>query len=346
MTVTTVSAGNKATQWDADFFTSYVRANRFKRYMGTDENSIIVLKDDLTVKAGGVISIPLITELTGAGVTGNTALEGAEEALGNYDMPITVATLRHGVAITDNEDQYTPMDLRGAAKSMLKLWAGKMMRDGIVGALSEVSSVVFSAASAANKNAWSAANADRILYGAAVGNYSATFATGHATIDNTADKLTYSVVSLAKRIAKTASPIIRPVTVTEDEENYVMFAGSLAFRDLKLSLATINQNAEVRGKENPLYRDGDLVWDGVIIREIPEIAVVSNGTINTSPCYLCGAQAAAVAWAKRTTTTTDVRDYGFVKGVGIHEMRGIRKMVYNGKDHGVVTVWVAAVADA
>src|SRR5436190_24381253 len=106
MTLTTVTSASKAQVWDSNFFTSYVRANRFKRYMGTDENSIIQLKEDLTKKAGDKINIPLIAQLTGAGVTGNTLLEGSEEALGNYNHQLTVATLRTAVAVTDNDQQH------------------------------------------------------------------------------------------------------------------------------------------------------------------------------------------------------------------------------------------------
>ncbi len=102
-----------------------------------------------------------------------------------------------------------------------------------------------------------------------------------------------------------------------------------------------------RGKSNPLWRDGDLMYDGVVIRKIQEIATI--GTVGASsarlePVFLCGAQALAYAVAQRTKSTTEVRDYGFVKGVGIHEMRGILKTVFNSKDHGVFTGYVGATA--
>jgi hypothetical protein len=62
-----------------------------------------------------------------------------------------------------------------------------------------------------------------------------------------------------------------------------------------------------------------------------------------------------VGWAERTQTTTNVRDYGFVSGVGLEEMRGIGKLRF-GKDaatdtgtlvdQGMFTIFTAAVADA
>ena len=48
MAQTYAVAGLTPQQWDDNFFRDYVRASRFKRYMGTDEAAIIQLKEDLT----------------------------------------------------------------------------------------------------------------------------------------------------------------------------------------------------------------------------------------------------------------------------------------------------------
>ena len=350
MAFTTVNASNVEELWDSDFFTSYVRANRFKRYMGTTENSIIQMREDLSKKAGDGITIPLITELSGAGVTGNGLLEGNEEALGNYGHKIEVGTIRHAVAITDNDQQFTGIPLRDAGKEMLKNWAMVKLRADIISALGSIStgtgtSVTYAAATAGQRNAWLAANSDRILMGTGVGAYT-TLATDLALITS-GMTLTKDVVSKAKARAEAASPKIRPVTVGEDSETFVMFVDARAFRDLKADLATSLQNAQERGDSNPLWNDGDLMYDGVVIRKIQEIASlggVGGGGAAVSPYYLCGAQSLGVAWAQRTKSTTDTRDYGFVKGVGIHEMRGVEKLVYNGRDHGVFTGFIAAAA--
>jgi N4-gp56 family major capsid protein len=347
MALTTVTTNLKEQVWDNDFFTSYVRANRFKRYMGTTTNSVIQLKEQLGSKPGDRIHLPLITELTGAGQTGNGLLEGNEEALGQYEMAVTVSTLRHAVAVTDNEQQYTGIDLRDAAKEQLRMWAMKKLRTDIISALGSTDgTTAYASASEANKDAWLVANADRVVFGdGSVGGY--TDHSADLALVTASMKLTKEVVSKLKGVAEKASPIIRPVTVGEDSENYVLFVGSGAFRDLKTDLATTLQNAQERGDNNPLFRDGDLMYDGVVIRKIQEIP--ATGTVGTSsarvePVYLCGAQALAVAWAQRTKSTTDTRDYGFVRGVGIHEMRGVSKCIFNSKQHGVVTGYVGALA--
>lgn len=346
MAFTTVNSANVEELWDSKFFKEYVRANRFKRYMGTTPNSIIQVREDLTKKAGDGITIPLVTKLSGAGVTGNGLLEGNEEALGNYGHKIEVATRRNGVAVTDNDQQFTGIQLRDAAKEMLKLWCMEKLRTDVITALGSKSGTAYGSASEAVKDAWLVANADRVIFGdGSVGGY--TDHSADLALVTASMKLTKEVVSKAKATAELADPIIRPVTVGEDSENYVLFCGSGAFRDLKTDLGTSLQNAQERGDNNPLWRDGDLMWDGVIIRKIQEIDTI--GTVGATsarlePYFLCGAQAIGTAWAQRPKSTTDVRDYGFVKGVGIHEMIGVEKLIYNGVDHGVLTGYVGATA--
>ncbi|VWB70430.1 N4-gp56 family major capsid protein [Burkholderia lata] len=364
MAETTARAGLTPQQWDDQFFMEYVRQSRFLRYMGTDENSIIQLKDDLTRKPGDRVTFANVRKLRGQGVTGNQVLEGNEEELDSRSMAVTVNPVRNAVVVTDWDDQKSAIDLRNAGKTALKLWAMEKMRNQTIDALYSINGVLYAAATEVQKDAWLVDNADRVLFGAVVGNNAGNdHSASLANIDNTADKLSTAMVSLAKRRAQLASPAIKPIRLNEDEEWYVMFANSLAFRDLQSDPAMQQANREARAREgngmnsNPLFTGGSLVWDGVIIREIPEIGVLSGvgaGGIDVGANFLCGAQAVGVAWAQRTKSTTDVRDYGFRTGVGVQEIRGIEKLLFGkGPDdtadlvqHGLVTVYAAAVADA
>ena len=99
-------------------------------------------------------------------------------------------------------------------------------------ALGSINGVAYASASEAQKDAWLVDNADRVLFGATKSNASSNdHSTSLANIDNTTDKLSPAMISLAKRIAQTASPKIRPIKTSEDEEWFVMFAGPQAFRD-------------------------------------------------------------------------------------------------------------------
>lgn len=361
MTATTLATASQVQKWDSDFFAEYVRDSGFVPYMKTGTNAVICVKRELTA-GGKTINIPLVTRLTGAGVTGSTALEGAEEALGNYSQSISINWKRNGVLLTKDQEHYTEMDLRRAARDQLVNWAMSGLRTDIIAAMRSIwvttgSSVAYGSATEAQKDAWLDRNTDRVFFGTSK-TLATTAPAGGATNDHSAtlltiantEKLSYSLVAYAKRIAKTADPHIRPMRVSGGREYYVMFVNSLAFRDLKIDMATINLDGRPRDVEsNPIFQDGDLIYDGVIIREIPEIPVltgVGTSSADVSPVFLCGAQALGVAWGQEPKSVTDQRDYKFQYGVAIEEARGIEKMVFNNKDHGMVTGFVATAADA
>lgn len=355
MAETQTNTALKVQHWDSDFFKEYVRDNRFKRYMGKSENSVIQVKEEMTGKKGNKITIPLVTRLTQAAITGNGVLEGNEEQLGNYGWDVELDYKRYGVLVTDREQKFNAIDLRNAAKTMLKTRAMEELRDDVIDAFGAVyngtSYLNYADASEGIKDTWLTNNSDRLLFGAAKSNLSAAdHSASLANIDATTDTLSASIVSLAKRMAKTADPHIRPIRTKEDEEWFVLFANSLAFRDLKTdsTFQQANREARNRGLDNPLFRDGDLVYDGVIIREVPEIAVIEDvgaATIDVAPNYFCGAQSVAVCWGQRPVSKTNVTDYEFRKGVGIQEMRGVEKMFFNNVQHGLLTLYTAGVAD-
>lgn len=367
MTTTTLATASQVSKWESMYFKEYVRNSGFKPYMGKNPNMPICVKYELT-SGGKTVNLPLITRLSGAGVTGSTALAGSEEAMNNYNMAITVDWRRNAVEIKKPERHWTEMDLLRAAGDVLKVWSAEKLRDDIIAAAQSVwatsASVAYGSATEAQKDAWIDNNTDRVLFGAAKSNLSTTAPAGGATydhsgslanVDSTNDKLDAAAVSLMKRIAKTADPHIRPIRTNDGQgrEYYVLFANSLCFRDLKEDSTIAQANREARPRDvdsNPLFQDGDLIYDGVIIREIPEIGVLSGvgaSSIDVAPVFMMGAQALGIAWGQEPKMTRKKEDdYGFAEGRGIEECLGVEKMVYNDKDHGLVTGFFASVADA
>src|ERR1041384_5325963 len=110
MAETVIPSSLVVKQWDDKFFAEYVRDNRLKRYMGTDENSVIQLREDLMKKRGDQVTIPIVGRLAGAGAVANGILEGNEEQLNQYGWPIPVDVNRHAVAITEGGEQKSPIE--------------------------------------------------------------------------------------------------------------------------------------------------------------------------------------------------------------------------------------------
>jgi hypothetical protein len=359
MTATVASAAVRAKQFQDTFFTEYVRDSRFKRYMGSGENAIFQVNRDLSKKKGDAITFNLVGALDASSYNdGSSALVGNEVALPNDGFQLTVGVVRQATVVNVMEDQASAFDIKQAARTSLKLLAMTLLKNAIVSALGSINGVAFGTANATQRNAWTAANVDRVLFGSAIANYNATHATAlnNVTVGMTLNRAT---VSLLKRRAQSAKNVngngIRPFVYGEDEETYVLFAGVGSYRDLKADLSTVFENARERANTNPLFTGTtSLYWDGVVIREIPEIAGFNNTAatpIPVAPVYLCGAQALAIGWAKTTQIVLRKEDdYEFQRGVGFMEIRGVAKITYGQsgtpKDWGMVTGFVAAAPDA
>jgi N4-gp56 family major capsid protein len=380
MAETTVRAGLTPQQWDDQYFSEYIRDNRFMRYMGTTENAIIQVKEDLTRKPGDRVTFAAVRAI-GGGVTGNQVLVGNEAELDNRSMTVAVAPLRNAVVETEWDEQKSAIDLREAAKTGLKNWSLEKLREDCIIACKSIPNSAgvngpYETALAADRNAWLVANSDRVLFGASVSNASSGVqATALATIDNTADKLSTAIISLAKRRAQTARPRMRPTKVSGDQEWYVLLCNPMSFRDLQADPAMIQANRTARPREvmdNPLFTGDSLMWDGVIIREVPEmglpfagdattvgqtggiLAGVGTAGIDVGFNFLLGSQALGVAWARRPKSVIQDSDYEFRKGVGIREIRGVDKLMFGTgvndrdtlKQNGIFTLFCAAVSDA
>jgi hypothetical protein len=379
MALTTVQSNNKLIKFTREINREFVRENLFSPYMSEDMNAIIRIKNEL--KAGGeVMNIPFVKRLKGAGV-GSGTLVGFEEAVDNYGLRVRVDWARNAVITNNAEKQRDSADLFGEVKSLLADWGKSRQRDDMIKALMAmptetlpaadvtVNGLLYEVASAANRDTWMAANADRVQFGALRTNSSSNVhATALLTLDITNDKLTASNLSLLKRVALNADPHIRPYKTRDGYEYYVAFCGTNTFRDLKLDLQTVNKDARPREgdgvNKNPLFQDGDLIYDGVIVRQIPEISnfvtstwtnLLTAGTTSNrcEPVFLCGQQAAAMCWGRMARPTFRKEDdYDFIQGVGVDMCYGTIKMYTkhpssgsNLVQSGMVTGFYSSAAD-
>jgi N4-gp56 family major capsid protein len=358
MADTTIASALTVEQWETAYIREWMRRNKFHDYMGKDINKPIIVNETLGKVAGTQVHIPLLTRLQNAGVTGDNTLEGNEEALGNYDHAITVDQLRHAVVIGHMEQQKTEINMLKAASPALLDWDDDKLRDEILAAAGSANvdgSTAYGSCSEANKDAWLAANdgtVNRVLFGNAKGNQSTTdHSASLLNVDSTNDTLDTGILSLAKRMIKQADPRCRPVRFKDSRETYVAFVGSLGMRDLRAenAMQQANRDARERGESNPLFQDGDLLWEDIVIHEIPEIDVISgvgNGTIDVEPWYLLGSSAIGVAIGEKTKKISDSFDYGNKTGVGVACIRGVDKLMHNSIQHGMLTGYVSGVADS
>jgi Protein of unknown function (DUF4043) len=380
MAVTTVSVNNKLIVFRKEVTREYIRQNLFAPYIGAELTAIIRVINDLK-KGGEQINIPLIARLKGQPIATGT-LVGNEEQIDNYGDRMWIDWARNAVKIPKSEEQKSSIDLFGMARPLLEDWGKELHRDEIIDTFyaiplassapvglgstngQRVNGALFDASTAAQRNTWVSDNADRVLFGGAVGNYSATFLTAAGNV-TTAMTLSAAMILKMKRLAKKANPRIRPYKLKNGREYFILFVGSNAFRDLQNDTTIITANTQARPREgegldkNPLFQDGDLIYNGIIAREVPEMDVrlpTSYLTLGASagqiaPVFLCGQSAMAWAWGRMPVPTfLKEDDYQFFRGVGVMMAYGMKKIAKanptnNYKEWGVFTGFVSAVAD-
>lgn len=383
MAVVTVQSNNKLIVFRRQITREYIRENLFSPYMGTELTAIIRVVNDL--KSGGEqINVPLVARLNGKG-KGVGTLVGNEESIDNYGFRLWIDWLRNAIKINNAEEQKSSVDLWGEAKPLLSDWGKEVQRDEICDAFfalpaeaspdglgsddgQRVNGVLFDAATAAQRNAWITNNADRVLIGTdntsnlLAGNFAGSMA-------NIAvgEIISGALIMRMKRSAKRANPRIRPYKVKQNgTEWFVLFVDQENFRNAQNDADIKQANTQARAREgkammeNPIFVDGDLLYNGVIIREIPELSVrlpafyatAGAGGIRVSPAFMCGQSALAWCWGRMPTPTfLKEDDYQFFRGAGIKMAYGIGKIAKKNpagllKEWGIFTGFFAAAADA
>ena len=363
MADTTIPTNLTVQQWDSKFFTQYIHDGRFKELQGTDENSIIQMKEELTKKKGDTITIALVNRLTNQATTGTNILEGNEEDMASRSCDITVNKRRNGVRVAEMTEQKSAIDLRNAGRATLLDWALEDTRDLYLNALGSLNGTNFLSRTAAIADAWLVDNADRTVFGAYAAGGSAggtDLSADLAQLDTTNDK--FNVTRLDDMIlrAKRCNPKIRPVRDLKNGRRYwVVLAGNDAFKDLRDSIDTeVLAATSVQAEGAKLFEGGDIFWNGAIVKEIDDMPVYPNigngGTVEVTPVYLLGAQALCHGLAKRWKSVTEEFDYGDKHGIAIESIYGVTKARFGTgagdtddlKDHGVVTGYFATTGAA
>lgn len=372
MANSTVASANIMTKFLKEVNHNYIRKGRYGPFIGTGDNSIFQVKQGLKK-----VSIPLVANLgSGEGSVGSTQLTGNEKVLNNYAFELTPTYYREGVLVDNEENEKSEFELVKDARQALERWAMELKRDHITQALGAIQAggtyYNYGDASAANLDTWNTNNSDRILYGNAISNLSAGDHTASlATIDTTNDKCTSTTLRLAKQLAEEANPIIRPYSIEGDDEYYVFFCDAAGFRSLQQDseILAANKDARARNLQNPIFTGGDLIYDGIIIKKVVDFKKFIDGDSTGSAFdgtwganatadslatggasssrvamgLLCGTQAVGFGLGRMPEIKRRAEDdYGHQNGVGISLKHDIKKMFYNNKQHGVVTVFYSA----
>ncbi|TGT42776.1 DUF4043 family protein [Mesorhizobium sp. M8A.F.Ca.ET.165.01.1.1] len=351
------------TQWVKDLFFGHLRNNMFAPLMDVNGGSSIKI-ENVPNKAGDTFKVHFRNNASGTdGVSGDTALDATPITLATDS--VTIDRQRYAVSVENfaMSDQRIVIDMeKQIAGPMLQEWMEAKVQKMIMDQLVDTST---------------GRTQNRYLYGKLEGNYNATEATAKTNIDNTDDKLTLSLLSLAKRKAQTqdsrAAGRIKPTNVKladgrVAEEKFVFLGHTLAIRDLRND--TLFNNL-VQYRDNPAF---DIIngatfvgeYQGILIYEMFDSQMVEASTIQIAHNLLLGAEAAVMAYGNvakpagtwnaysdpksKALVTREITDHAGDVAYGMTFVGGAKKLVNSisgtAEDNAIVHVYTAAVADA
>lgn len=339
--------------WSIGIMREALKETYAARFMGTNKNSLIYVKNELRKGPGDRVRCGLRMQLEGAGVQGDNTLEGNEEALVTHNDSIFIDQLRHAVRSEGKmSEQRIPFSVREEAKDGLRdWWADRIDTSffnqitGNTGTDQNGDNTKYTGNQATIAPS-TTTNNTRIIYGPATDNDATT--EGSLSASASYD---FQITMLDKAIvtAKTAAPLIRPLRIN-GQPKYVAFLHPNQVYSLRTDATAARvtwydaQKARVQGGEtdNPIFNGALGEYNGVVIHESTRVPLAPS-TTQVRRAVFCGAQAALFATGRdnRPTTMTWVEelfDYENELGVAAGMIYGLKKTVYNSIDFGTVVM--------
>jgi N4-gp56 family major capsid protein len=315
-TADTLTAQTWAKKWWIEAKTdSYFYGHGF---VGGGVDNIIVEFAELEQNQGYQHTYGQVRELGGAGVSGDSTMEGNEDVPDVFDDNITINQKRNAVRSAGKLSEQYPSDkaVRSWAEELLKRWMAALVDQDLFDALGT--------------------SFTKVIYGGD--------ATGTTDIE-AGDYMTTGLIGKAVAYAHKATPLIVGKTVGGKKVYVCVISPDQAFdlrtRDSAWSQAQREILAS-QGESNPIFTDALGKWNNTIIHEHSRVATsaVWGGSANLAgaSALFMGIQTGAIAYAKRKIWQEKTFDYSNKVGFCIGAIFGVSKSVFNSADNAIVAI--------
>ena len=314
--------------WEEKLYRELVIESYFDKFTSTSGESIVHQKTKIGKGMGDTVTFGLMKALKGEGqesANSDFTLLGKGESLATASDSLTLKEVGHSVVGRNPmSEQRVLFSINAEAEASIKTWAVEKL----------------------DKQHFEA------LFGTAFNkSFYAGTATSVATLTS-GMKLTPQLLSKVKAWAKTggsrAQMPIKPVRVS-GKNYYVALLHPYVLFDLKQD-ATFQQwmrEAEVRGKENPLFSGAVAMVDGLVIHDherVPLLRTGGSGAVPYARNVLLGQQALAIGWGQKIKVEQEVTDFKRFSEYGVTWINGVKRVAFESKDYGAIEI-VSAVTD-
>lgn len=327
--------------WSEKLFREALKETYISKFIGQGNNSLVQMLTDTQKGAGDKITFGLRMQLAAAGVSGDSTLEGNEEALSFFNDAIYVDQLRNAVRSQGRmSEQRVPYNMREEARMALSDWMADAMDTSFF-----------------NQICGNTGETDTKRTGMQATTAPTTFLVGggHTTEASLSATTTHAItlrdLDRAVATAKVASPVFKPIRM-KGEDYFVAFVHPYQGYQLRGQTNSGQwadiQKAAMQGGNitgNPIFTGALGVYNNVIIHESTRIPATTGASDNTlyKRGVFCGAQAAGIAFGQdngpnRTTWNEKMFDYGNQLGVAAGVIWGLKKAVFNSADLSVIAL--------
>ena len=344
-------------QHSADIFTEHLRTFSLTKLLGKKDSGMPIITDSkIKGNAGDTIVYHFIPQNKTEGLYGQDGtMTGNEETLDEYIDKISIDQVRKGFKkkgkLTDNRLVW---DARKEFKKQLQNWYADRNNIWVHAALTGYMNDGFNFLKGEEKTTTPLVNGEgRCVASNKTGKFKLvapekTSDKNVLTELTNADIINTYLLDELSIIAKQGNGKYRmaPVKMSNGKEMFFLLLDMKAARDLrqdarfdKHALSLVE--AGISPDKDPFVSGAIGIWQNLIILEDEYISHVKNDSVDVARNLLLGANACAMLWAQTTDYIEDYSDYKNEFGVVADEIRGQKKLTFDGVDVGVMQVLTA-----
>ena len=342
-------------------FREYMLTMFFKDMMGQRGSGKPIIVDGETFKgrdAGDVGRYHFIPQFRGKGIRGqNKSIIGNENTVDEFYMDLRIDEISQAFAKKGKmSDIRTIWKAREEFKHQLANWFREATEQDIIESLSGYNTDGATYVEGEEANSLDAVTGDhrclRVDYNGSAFDVVEVAASGTDTASllsamEDGDRMNTKILDLLQDFAKTADEryAMRPIRAKNGEEYYMLVIHPRAAIDLradprweKRALAAMTGKNSLEG--DPIATGAIGVWEKIIVKEATYIKTHKNsaGNKRIARNLLLGAEAAVMAYAQTLDYTEERTDHKRRLSVAADEIRGIRKLTFDGTDLNIAQI--------
>jgi N4-gp56 family major capsid protein len=316
MSMTNLSAASPAVSevWARRTLRSTLRSPFWSRFVGAPGSGMpIIQRFELLNGPGSLLHVPITSSLTGAGVSEETTLAGAEEVLPITSLSTVPVYRRHGVRTNHLAQSRASIDILEEARIHLGQW-GAAKADSV-------------------RHAAYAATALPAPLGSETYTPNVAYLGGRSSIATVAATDKWTVDEVRKLRLKLIAQNCTPLKSADGADVFGLVITPQQAYDLKSDTAynTAVQNAGPRDATNPVFSGALAMIDGVAIFSDLGVVTATDGASSAKVArgIAFGAEFAVEGWGENVSFASDQFDYGFEQGTSFafsfHPRRALPK---------------------